>query len=141
MATAPQPTMEKPTEDRAWPGADQIADPVFGEPTEPCDRPSRARHDTRLARRETQRPNERRLPLKTRIVLGVASILLVVLALAGFFLPLLPGFVFLALAAAVLSLTSRRIYGWLARTIGERWPGAWERVERFRTRVRWKLRR
>lgn len=141
MATAPQPTMEKPTEDRAWPGSDQVADPVLGEPTAPCEGRSPGRRGARPARGETQRPNERRLPLKTRIALGVVGGLLVVLGIAGLFLPFLQGILFLVLAAAVLSLTSRRIYAWLARTIGERWPGAWERVERFRTRVRWKLRR
>lgn len=141
MATSTQPTMEKPTEDRAWPGAQQTADPVFGERPGQSDRPERGRRPRRKPNRADQRPNERRLPLKTRIVLGVAGGLLVVLGIAGLFLPFLQGILFLVLAAAVLSLTSRRIYAWLAGTIGERWPGAWDRVERFRTRVRWKLRR
>lgn len=141
MAPASQPTMEKPTEDQAWPGSAQVADPVFGDPDARRERRSRARRDARKARLANQRPNERRLPLKTRIVLGVTGGLLVVLGIAGLFLPFLQGILFLVLAAAVLSLTSRRIYAWLAGTVGVRWPGAWERVERFRTRVRWKLRR
>lgn len=140
MATSTQPTMEKPTEDRAWPGSQQPADPLFGAASEPVERPKPGRRPRRKPPAD-QLPNERRLPLKTRIVLGVAGGLLVVLGIAGLFLPFLQGILFLVLAAAVLSLTSRRIYTWLAGTIGERWPGAWERVERFRTRVRWKLRR
>jgi len=66
---------------------------------------------------------------------------LLVLGIAGLFLPFLQGILFLVLAAAVLSLTSQRVYLWLQGLIGERWPKAWDRVERFRTRMRWKLRR
>lgn len=84
---------------------------------------------------------QRQLPLRTRIILGTAGGLLVVLGIAGLFLPFLQGILFLVLAAAVLSLTSRRIYHWLQKAIGDRWPQAWQRVERFRTRVRWKLRK
>lgn len=141
MDAAPRSTRETPTEDRAWPGADQIADPAAG--TSPAGRngePDGGRR-RRRKRRGNGRPNERKLPLKIRIALGVAGGLLVVLGIAGLFLPVLQGVLFLVLGAAVLSLTSFRIYRWLARTIGERWPGAWDRVERFRTRVRWKLRR
>lgn len=83
----------------------------------------------------------RQLPLRTRIILGTAGGILVVLGIAGLFLPFLQGILFLVLAAAVLSLTSRRVYRWLQGTVGDRWPQAWRRVERFRTRVRWKLRK
>lgn len=85
--------------------------------------------------------DQRQLPLRTRIVLGTAGGILVVLGIAGLFLPFLQGILFLVLAAAVLSLTSRRVYRWLQAAVGERWPHAWQRVERFRTRVRWKFRR
>lgn len=138
MEPAPRTTPDTPTEDRAWPGADQLADRPDGASCEPGPEEGPRGH---RKRRKNGRPNERKLPLKTRIALGVAGGLLVVLGVAGLFLPFLQGILFLVLGAAVLSLTSRRIYGWLGRTLGERWPGAWDRVERFRTRVRWRLRR
>lgn len=148
MDQAPRTTPDNPTEDRAWPGAKQIADRIE-DPREARDpegsgAASRVPDEGRRRRRKrwgSTRPNERKLPLKTRIVLGLVGGLLVVLGIAGLFLPFLQGILFLVLGAAILSLTSFRIYGWLNRTIGERWPGAWDRVERFRTRVRWKLRR
>lgn len=99
--------------------------------------PNRRPRSERRAPRRSQRP----LPLRTRIILGTAGGLLVVLGIAGLFLPFLQGILFLVLAAAVLSLTSRRIYNWLQGAIGARWPNAWQRVERFRTRMRWKLRK
>jgi uncharacterized protein len=141
MDPAPRTTSEIPTEDQAWPGADQLADPTVGAPASARDGEPDGRRRRLRKRRGNGRPNERKLPLKTRIVLGVAGGLLVVLGIAGLFLPFLQGILFLVLGAAVLSLVSLRIYGWLARIIGERFPGAWDRVERFRTRVRWKLRR
>lgn len=108
-------------------------------PPEDCARGEEAAPERR-SRRSGRRP-QRPLPLRTRIILGTAGGLLVVLGIAGLFLPFLQGILFLVLAAAVLSLTSRRIYHWLQDTIGERWPNAWQRVERFRTRMRWKLRK
>lgn len=93
------------------------------------------------SRQRTPPRRQRQLPLRTRIILGTAGGLLVVLGIAGLFLPFLQGILFLVLAAAVLSLTSRRIYRWLQGTVGRRWPSGWQRVERFRTRVRWKLRK
>lgn len=131
MPPAIRPLREKPTEDRAWPGAERATAP-----------PTTAGDGARQGKRQRNvRRGERPLPLETRIVLGVAGGLLIVLGIAGLFLPFLQGFLFLGLGAAVLSLTSLRIHGWLRRVLGDRWPGAWRRVERFRTRVRWKLRR
>jgi hypothetical protein len=141
MDPASRKTHETPTEDRAWPGADRIADPASGTAASGPEGDAGGGRRRRRKRPGDGRPNERKLPLKTRIALGVAGGLLIVLGIAGLFLPFLQGILFLVLGAAVLSLTSFRIYKWLARTMGERWPGAWDRVERFRTRVRWKLRR
>lgn len=93
-----------------------------------------------VARDRPPRRSQRPLPLRTRIVLGTFGGLLLVLGIAGLFLPFLQGILFLVLAAAVLSLTSRRVYEWLESAVGGRWPQAWRRVERFRTRMRWKLR-
>lgn len=83
----------------------------------------------------------RALPWQTRAVLATAGVLLLVLGVAGLFLPFLQGILFLVLAAAVLSLASERVYGWLRSLVAERWPGVWRKVERFRTRVLWKFRR
>lgn len=83
----------------------------------------------------------RALPWKTRVVLATLGALLLVLGIAGLFLPFLQGILFLVLAAAILSLASERVYGWLRSLMSERWPGGWQRVERFRTRVLWKFRR
>jgi hypothetical protein len=88
-----------------------------------------------------RRHHFRALPWKTRLVLATAGTLLLVLGIAGLFLPFLQGILFLVLAAAVLSLASERVYGWLRGLASERWPGLWRRVERFRTRVLWKFRR
>lgn len=83
----------------------------------------------------------RALPWKTRAILATVGALLLVLGIAGLFLPFLQGILFLVLAAAILSLASERVYGWLRGLMSERWPGGWQRVERFRTRVLWKFRR
>lgn len=83
----------------------------------------------------------RALPWRTRAILATAGVLLLVLGVAGLFLPFLQGILFLVLAAAVLSLASERVYGWLRGLVAERWPGVWHKVERFRTRVLWKFRR
>ncbi|HSL85020.1 MAG TPA: DUF454 family protein [Thermoanaerobaculia bacterium] len=89
----------------------------------------------------SRRRRFRALPWKTRAVLAAVGILLLVLGVAGLFLPFLQGILFLVLAAAVLSLASERVYRWLRSLVAERWPGAWHKVERFRTRVLWKFRR
>lgn len=138
MQTATQPRPEE-TEEWAPPApcsAEEAPGAGRGDEAPAEDHPRRDR-----SRRRTPRREEGRLPLRTRVILGTAGGLLVVLGIAGLFLPFLQGILFLVLAAAVLSLTSRRIYHWLQEAIGERWPNAWERVERFRTRVRWKLRK
>jgi hypothetical protein len=93
------------------------------------------------SRRNPRRRSGRPLPLATRVLFGSLGALFLVLGVAGLFLPFLQGILFLVLAAAVLSLASETVDGWLFRLISERWPGLWRRVERFRTRVRWKYRR
>ena len=71
------------------------------------------------------------LSLPVRIVLSVLGWVLILIGIAGRFLPVLQGGLFLALGAAVISLVSRRFHGWL-RTRFARWPRGWKRVERFR---------
>ncbi|MFW6175745.1 MAG: hypothetical protein ACOC7L_02880, partial [Acidobacteriota bacterium] len=92
------------------------------------------------------RPGRRRrrghpLPLGTRVVLATLGVLFLVLGVAGLFLPFLQGILLLMLAAAVLSLASDTVYGWLKGLLSDRTPSFWKRVERFRTRVRWRFRR
>lgn len=86
------------------------------------------------------RRRQRPLPLGTRVVLATLGSVLLILGIAGLFLPFLQGILFLMLAAAVLSLASDRVYGWLRGLLRDRTPSFWERVERFRTRVRWRFR-
>lgn len=99
------------------------------------------RHPRERPTASKRRRRFRALPWKTRAILATAGVLLLVLGVAGLFLPFLQGILFLVLAAAVLSLASERVYRWLRGLVAERWPGAWQRVERFRTRVLWKFRR
>ncbi len=113
-------------------------------PMEPAEaRESRARRPDKGdgSRHGRKRRSGRPLPLVTRVVFGTLGSLFLVLGIAGLFLPFLQGILFLVLAAAVLSLASERVDGWLFRLISERWPRLWKRVERIRTRVRWKFRR
>ncbi|HEX6199811.1 MAG TPA: DUF454 family protein [Thermoanaerobaculia bacterium] len=106
----------------------------------PARQPERSPGERATASKRPRR-RFRALPWKTRAVLATAGVLLLVLGVAGLFLPFLQGILFLLIAAAVLSLASERVYGWLRGLVAERWPGAWRRVERFRTRVLWKFRR
>ena len=78
--------------------------------------------------------------LPVRIVLLVLGWLLILLGIAGLFLPVLQGGLFLLLGAALISLVSRRVHGWL-RTLFSRWPRGWKRVERFRRWLHGKLHR
>ena len=82
----------------------------------------------------------RRLPVATRVWFWVAGALLVALGIAGLFLPFLQGILFLVLAAAILSLASETVHHWLEGLVADRWPAAWHRIERFRTRVIWRFR-
>lgn len=109
------------------PGAD-------GEATSRRDREPRPRATSGDRRR--RRP----LPLRTRIAFWTLGVLLVLLGIAGLVLPGLQGILFLIFGAAVLSLASERLYRWLRRRLADRAPGLWRRLERFRTKVRWRFR-
>lgn len=121
---------EPPVEDRDGTSAPEAPPPEEAAPAGARDA-SRQRGPRRF----------RALPWKTRAVLATVGVLLLLLGVAGLFLPFLQGILFLLLAAAVLSLASERVYGWLHALVGDRWPRAWRRVERFRTRVLWRFRR
>lgn len=115
--------------------------PTVTEPTVEDRRETSAPDETAERPRGERRRRFRALPWKTRAVLATVGVLLLLLGVAGLFLPFLQGILFLLLAAAILSLTSERVYGWLRGLVAHRWPGAWRRVERFRTRVLWRFRR
>lgn len=65
---------------------------------------------------------------------------LAILGVAGLFLPVLQGVLFLILAAALLSLASVRVERFLHGLFHHRWPRFWRRLERFQTRLRWRFR-
>ena len=74
------------------------------------------------------------LPLGIRITLLFVGWLLILLGIAGLFLPILQGGLSLALGFALLSLASQSFHLWLRRRLG-RWPGLWKRMERLRRRL------
>jgi len=83
-----------------------------------------------------ERPRYQRLPLPTwvRVLVLTAGWILVLVGIAGIFLPILQGGLSLAIGFALLSLGSQSFHLWLRRLMG-RWPGLWKRMERFRRRV------
>ena len=83
--------------------------------------------------------------LKSKNWLRIASLvlgwLLILIGIAGLFLPVLQGGLSLALGLATLSISSQWIHLRLRALFG-RWPGLWKRMERLRRRVhRWLRRR
>lgn len=88
----------------------------------------------RVPRSERARFQPLPLPLWVRVlVLGVGW-LLILIGVAGLFLPVLQGGLSLALGFALLSLGSQTVHLWLRRAMG-RWPGLWKRMERLRRRI------
>jgi hypothetical protein len=94
------------------------------------------------APRARARPDDRRRPLRRDIELPlwakalflVVGWLLVVLGIAGLFLPVLQGFLLLIPGLAILSLVSDRLHSFL-RARFRRWPRGWRRMQKFRRRV------
>lgn len=123
----PTPTHDKPPETRSR--ADSPARTDDGDSTA-----------VRRRRRWTGERRFRPLPWKTRIAFWVVGVTLLILGVVGLFVPILQGVLFLVLAGAVLSLASESLYRWMRRRLVERFPEAWIRIERFRTRVRWRFR-
>ena len=79
------------------------------------------------------------LSFGARMVLHVLGWLLVAIGVAGAFLPILQGWIFLLLGAAVLSVASDRLHRWMHRRL-VRWPHAGERLEHFRERIKGRMR-
>lgn len=82
----------------------------------------------------------RKMAIQVRIGFWVVGVLLFLLGVLGALLPVLQGWVFFLLAAAVLSLASDHLYCWLRGHLAHRVPSSWNRLERFRTRLRWMFR-
>jgi hypothetical protein len=87
-----------------------------------------------VPRGERKRFQRLPLPLWVRVLVLSAGWFLVLLGIAGLFLPILQGALSLALGLALLSIGSQRVHLWLRRVMG-RWPGLWKRMERFRRRL------
>jgi len=77
---------------------------------------------------------ERPLPWPIRLALFALGWALILLGIAGLVLPGIQGIATILLGLAVLSLASQTAYHLLHRLL-RRWPKAWDRVERFRSRA------
>ena len=82
-------------------------------------------------------PEPKPLSLWTRIALLVGGWVLLLIGIAGLFLPGIQGLLAIALALALLSAGSNRVHALLRRLL-HRWPRLWGRIEEVRRRVqRW----
>jgi len=80
------------------------------------------------------------LPLAVRLALLAVGWLLIALGVAGLFLPVLQGGLFLLAGAALVSLVSQRVHRRL-RGLFARWPRGWRSLEKFRRWAHRKLHR
>jgi uncharacterized membrane protein YbaN (DUF454 family) len=87
-----------------------------------------------LPRAERARFKPLPLPLWLRIVTIALGWLLILIGIAGLFLPVIQGGLSLALGFAALSISSQWIHLRLRSLFG-RWPGLWRRLERLRRRM------
>ncbi|MEO8275782.1 MAG: hypothetical protein ABI639_06150 [Thermoanaerobaculia bacterium] len=94
----------------------------------------------RLARQH--RARFQRLPLPTWLRVSVITFgwLMILLGIAGLFLPILQGGLCLALGFALLSIGSQTLHLWFRGLMG-RWPRIWRRLEKVRRKIYAKLRR
>ncbi len=92
-----------------------------------------------MKRKRTPREHRRRfqklpLPLWLRALLLGVGWLLVLVGIAGLFLPVIQGALSLAIGAALLSIASQTVHLKLRALMG-RWPATWKRLEKFRRRL------
>lgn len=73
-----------------------------------------------------------------RLAVFVAGWILVLVGIAGLFLPVLQGWLTIFLGAAVLSLVSEGMFGMLRKVL-RRWPKGWQKVLHFRRRANRRL--
>ncbi len=88
----------------------------------------------RQPRSERRRYQRLPLPVWVRVLVLIAGWTLILIGIAGLFLPVLQGGLSLVLGFALLSIASQTVHLWLRRWMG-RWPGAWRRLEKFRRRL------
>ena len=83
-----------------------------------------------------------RLPLPTWLRVTVITLgwFMILLGIAGLFLPILQGGLTLALGLALLSIGSQTMHLWFRRLMG-RWPRIWKRLEKLRRKIHFKLHR
>lgn len=93
---------------------------------------------TRLPRHH--RSPFQRLPLPTwlRVVVITVGWLMILVGIAGLFLPILQGGLMLALGLALLSIGSQTMHLWFRSVMG-RWPRIWKRLEKFRRKIHFRL--
>ena len=78
------------------------------------------------------------LPLRVRITFLVLGWLMVLLGIAGIFLPVLQGFAFIFIGLVMLSIASERLHGWLERALS-RYPGIRQRYQQLRQKLHLKF--
>lgn len=88
----------------------------------------------RVPRSERPRFQPLPLPFWVRASVLTTGWLLVVVGIAGLFLPILQGGLSLAIGFALLSIGSQTVHLRLRGLMG-RWPGLWKRMERLRRRM------
>jgi len=94
----------------------------------------------RQPRHERKRFQRLPLPVWVRMLVLTAGWLLILIGIAGIFLPVLQGGLSLVLGFALLSIASQTVHLWLRKLMG-RWPGAWKRLEKFRRRLHARIER
>jgi hypothetical protein len=95
---------------------------------------------TEAARAAPRRRTLRPLSRPVRVALLVGGWIVTLTGVAGLFLPVLQGVLFLLLGLAMLSVGSQRFHGWL-RAAFRRWPRGWRRMEKLRRRLHFRLQR
>ena len=95
---------------------------------------------TRLPRHH--RSPFKRLPLPTwlRVVVITLGWFMILVGIAGLFLPILQAGLMLALGLALLSIGSQTMHLWFRSLMG-RWPRIWKRLEKFRRKIHFRLHR
>lgn len=80
----------------------------------------------------------RPLPFWVRLAVGIVGWISILVGIAGLFLPILQGFLFLILGFALISLTSERVHLGMRGLMG-RWPRAWRRLLKLRRSIHSRL--
>jgi hypothetical protein len=95
--------------------------------------PARAKNPP-LPRSQRVRYQRLPLPLWVRVLVLTAGWVLIVVGIAGLFLPILQGGLSLAIGFALLSIASQTVHLKLRAWMG-RWPGLWRRLEKLRRAI------